>query len=188
MGTLTDELKQLMEREHITAGDLAARLKLKPKTVQPWVTTGKSHTEPLPLNQARVRQLLHPETQTPDLPALVPATSVPSTPPETRPKSATLPQFNVVWQGKTIRDPVQMDVELTTVETKVIDTPEFQRLRHIKELGTASLVFPGATHTRFEHSLGTLAVAQHMIEAINRNATPSIDQPPGRLPPIELAF
>ncbi|MGC1853291.1 MAG: hypothetical protein WA687_12715 [Solirubrobacterales bacterium] len=50
-------------------------------------------------------------------------------------------------------------------EIDVIDTPQFQRLRRIKQLGTSDFVFPGATHSRFEHSLGALAKAQQIIDA-----------------------
>jgi HD superfamily phosphohydrolase len=50
-------------------------------------------------------------------------------------------------------------------EIDVIDTPQFQRLRHIKQLGTSDFVFPGATHSRFEHSLGAIAKAQQIIDA-----------------------
>ena len=69
-----------------------------------------------------------------------------------------------------LRDPVHGDIELTREEIAVIDTPEFQRLRGIKQLGTAYLVFPGAVHTRFEHSIGTLHMAGRMLEAVNKNA------------------
>jgi HD superfamily phosphohydrolase len=69
---------------------------------------------------------------------------------------------------KTIRDPVHGDIELTDEEMRVIDTPEFQRLRGVRQLGTSNLVFPGAMHTRFEHSLGTCWLAKRMIEEINR--------------------
>ena len=68
-----------------------------------------------------------------------------------------------------LRDPVHGDIELTREEMRVVDTPEFQRLRGIKQLGTAYLVFPGAVHTRFDHSIGSLHVAQKMIEAANLN-------------------
>lgn len=70
---------------------------------------------------------------------------------------------------KTIRIAVSGDTLLNKLETEVIDTPEFQRLRHIKELGTTYLVYPTAVHTRFDHSLGTLAMAMEMVRAIREN-------------------
>lgn len=69
-----------------------------------------------------------------------------------------------------LRDPVHGDIELTREEMRVLDTPQFQRLRGIKQLGTAYLVFPGAMHTRFEHSVGTLHMTGRLITAVNRNA------------------
>ena len=68
-----------------------------------------------------------------------------------------------------VRDPVHGDVYLTHEELAVVDTPEMQRLRGIKQLGTANLVYPGAVHTRFDHSIGVLFTTQRMIEAINLN-------------------
>jgi len=76
----------------------------------------------------------------------------------------------------TLRDPVHGDVELTREEVAVIDTPEFQRLRGIKQLGTSSLVFPGATHTRFEHSIGTMYMADRLLTAMDRRAEREPDQ------------
>lgn len=69
-----------------------------------------------------------------------------------------------------LRDPVHGDIELTREELRLIDTPEFQRLRGVKQLGSASLVFPGATHSRFEHSIGTLHMTEQLVQAANRNA------------------
>ncbi len=54
---------------------------------------------------------------------------------------------------KLIRDAVHGDIEMSPLEVELMDTPEFQRMRGIKQLGTACLVFPSAVHTRFEHSL-----------------------------------
>ena len=68
-----------------------------------------------------------------------------------------------------VRDPVHGDVYLTHEELRLLDTREMQRLRGVKQLGSAYLVFPGAMHTRFDHSIGTLHLAQRMIEAINRS-------------------
>ncbi|MCC7013228.1 MAG: HD domain-containing protein [Planctomycetes bacterium] len=69
-----------------------------------------------------------------------------------------------------VRDPVHGDVYLTHEELSVLDTREMQRLRGIKQLGSADLVFPGARHSRFEHSIGTLHLSQQIIDAINRAA------------------
>lgn len=67
-----------------------------------------------------------------------------------------------------IRDPVHGDIELTEEEARVLDSREMQRLRGIKQLGTAYLVYPGCTHTRFDHSLGTLAAAERILQALRR--------------------
>jgi uncharacterized protein len=69
-----------------------------------------------------------------------------------------------------LRDPVHGDIELSRDELRLCDTPEFQRLRGIKQLGSASLVYPGAVHTRFEHSIGTLHVCEQLLDACNKNA------------------
>lgn len=68
-----------------------------------------------------------------------------------------------------LRDPVHGDVYLTHEELLVLDTPEMQRLRGVKQLGTAYLVYPGALHTRFDHSIGVLHETQKLVDAIHRN-------------------
>src|ERR1051325_9308474 len=67
---------------------------------------------------------------------------------------------------KLIRDAVHGDIEMSSLEVELIDTPEFQRLRGIKQLGTAYLVFPSAVHTRFEHSLGTSWMAHRILQTV----------------------
>jgi len=69
-----------------------------------------------------------------------------------------------------IRDTIHGDITLSREEMTVVDTPEFQRLRYIHQLGTSYLVFPGAHHTRFEHSLGTCWLTKRMIGQINKTA------------------
>ena len=69
----------------------------------------------------------------------------------------------------TVRDAVHGDITLTALEVEVIDTPEFQRLRGIKQLGAAYLVYPTALHTRFEHSIGSCHLAGRILEAVNAN-------------------
>jgi HD superfamily phosphohydrolase len=58
-----------------------------------------------------------------------------------------------------IRDPVHGYVKLDSLASELSETPQMQRLRWVKQLGLASLVYPGANHTRFEHSLGTYHLA-----------------------------
>ena len=68
---------------------------------------------------------------------------------------------------KTIRDPIHGDIKLDGLFLELIEAPEIQRLYHIKQLGFAHLVFPGAHHTRFEHSLGAYYVASRAAETLN---------------------
>lgn len=70
---------------------------------------------------------------------------------------------------KTIRIAVSGDVLLNKLETAIIDTRDFQRLRDIKQLGTTHYVYPTSQHTRFSHSLGTLFMAMEMVHAIREN-------------------
>src|SRR5262245_4458293 len=76
---------------------------------------------------------------------------------------------------KLIRDAVHGDMEMGPLEIELIDTPAFQRMRGIKQLGTANLVFPSATHTRFEHSLGTSWMAHRILRAVGRTQPVSPD-------------
>ena len=57
-------------------------------------------------------------------------------------------------KAKTINDPVHGYVQLPPTSVSIVDTPHFQRLRDLKQLGATYYVFPGASHNRFEHSLG----------------------------------
>jgi HD superfamily phosphohydrolase len=67
-----------------------------------------------------------------------------------------------------LRDPVHGDVPLTSEEMRILDTVEMQRLRHVRQLGAAYLVYPGAQHSRFEHSVGTAHLAGRIAEAVNQ--------------------
>jgi HD superfamily phosphohydrolase len=72
-----------------------------------------------------------------------------------------------------IRDPIHGDIEIGKLEAAVLDLPAVQRLRGIKQLGTAHLVYPGAVHTRFDHSLGACAAAHRIVSTL-RDAGESI--------------
>ena len=58
-----------------------------------------------------------------------------------------------------ITDPIHKNIKFTHVEKEIIDTDIFQRLRRIRQLAGAHLVYPGALHSRFEHSLGSMFLA-----------------------------
>ncbi|MHC1573622.1 MAG: HD domain-containing protein [Candidatus Syntropharchaeales archaeon] len=64
---------------------------------------------------------------------------------------------------KTIRDPLHGSIELDPLVLELLDTPEMQRLRRIRQLGFSHLVYPGANHTRFEHSLGVYHLAKRVL-------------------------
>lgn len=73
-----------------------------------------------------------------------------------------------------IRCPVHNLIEFGTDELEstlwqVIQTPTFQRLRRIRQLGFSEFVFPGATHTRFAHSLGVFHIARALMKIIERH-------------------
>lgn len=65
-----------------------------------------------------------------------------------------------------IIDPIYGRVNLSELEHMIINTPEMARLRRIQQLGLADLAFPGANHTRFEHSVGTMFIADKMARAL----------------------
>lgn len=63
-------------------------------------------------------------------------------------------------------DRVHEHVQLPPVVVRAIDTPEFQRLRGLKQLGASSFLYPGAVHTRFEHSIGVAHMARTFLNII----------------------
>ena len=66
---------------------------------------------------------------------------------------------------KVVLDPVHGYIELDDLVQDLLSTPQVQRLRRVKQLGFSNLVYPGANHTRFEHSLG----AMHLAFMLTRN-------------------
>ncbi|XP_076023304.1 deoxynucleoside triphosphate triphosphohydrolase SAMHD1-like isoform X2 [Genypterus blacodes] len=78
-----------------------------------------------------------------------------------------------LWQvgmqsNKVFNDPIHGHVELHPLLIRIMDTPQFQRLRHIKQLGGTYFVFPGASHNRFEHSIGVGHLAGELVKALNK--------------------
>lgn len=71
--------------------------------------------------------------------------------------------------GKLIVDSIHGGIHLTDREVEVIDTASFQRLRQLKQLAMAQMVYPTATHTRFAHSIGALGTMVRIIRAAEDN-------------------
>ncbi|MCJ8731126.1 hypothetical protein PDJAM_G00195600, partial [Pangasius djambal] len=73
----------------------------------------------------------------------------------------------ILSEHKVFNDPIHGHIELHPLLVRIIDTPQFQRLRNIKQLGGAYFVFPGASHNRFEHSIGVGYLAGCLVKALN---------------------
>ncbi|MCW7074555.1 MAG: HD domain-containing protein [Candidatus Methanospirare jalkutatii] len=68
---------------------------------------------------------------------------------------------------KVVRDPIHGYIRLNDLAIDILDTREMQRLRRIRQLGFSYLVYPGANHTRFEHSLGVFHLTSVLLEHLN---------------------
>lgn len=77
------------------------------------------------------------------------------------------PASESVTDSKIVHDPVHGSIRVDGFFLDILDRHEMQRLRGIKQLGSANLVFPGANHTRFEHCLGAYHLAGKMAESIS---------------------
>jgi hypothetical protein len=85
----------------------------------------------------------------------------------------------------TIRDPLWDTVRLDPVAVRILDSAAFQRLRYIRQLGLAYLVYPGATHTRFDHAVGVYHLAQRALAVLSEESRPgAIDEVERRLVPL----
>ncbi len=69
-----------------------------------------------------------------------------------------------------IRCPVHGFIQLDEWEWAIINEPAFQRLRRIRQLGFTDYIYPGAMHTRFEHSLGVMHIATRLYDALCKNS------------------
>ncbi|KAM4762883.1 deoxynucleoside triphosphate triphosphohydrolase SAMHD1 isoform 2-T3 [Cyanocitta cristata] len=75
---------------------------------------------------------------------------------------------------KVFNDPIHGHIEMHPLLVQIIDTPQFQRLRYIKQLGGTYFVFPGASHNRFEHSLGVGYLAGYLVRTL-KERQPELD-------------
>ena len=85
---------------------------------------------------------------------------------------ARLKRLSAGGRPKEVNDPIWGTLHIRPDEVLIIDSPLLQRLRRIKQLGVVHLVYPAATHSRFEHSLGVLHQVQRLISAVNERGLP----------------
>lgn len=71
--------------------------------------------------------------------------------------------------ARRVRDKLYGSIDISSLENKVMGHPYFQRLRRVKQTAFLSFAFPGAQHTRFEHSLGTMHLASRAWQKILAN-------------------
>ncbi|MEE8147074.1 MAG: HD domain-containing protein [Longimicrobiales bacterium] len=84
--------------------------------------------------------------------------------------------------ARVIRDPLWNSIRLDPTAVRIVDTAAFQRLRYIRQLGFAHLVYPGATHTRFDHVIGVY----HLAVTALRHLREQEDVPPEAWEGVEL--
>ncbi|KAF8994577.1 hypothetical protein BDQ17DRAFT_1251557 [Cyathus striatus] len=73
-----------------------------------------------------------------------------------------------ITRGRSIKDPIHDYIPLSPLMSKFIDTKQFQRLRDVKQLGTSCYVWPGASHNRFEHSIGVAYLSRLMASHLKQ--------------------
>src|ERR1700693_4334321 len=88
-----------------------------------------------------------------------------------------------------LRDPLWNNIRVDELTLRLVDTEIFQRLRNVRQLGLAYLVYPGATHTRVEHALGAYHLARRTLGLLDAGGVldaalaGSWARPPGMGPP-----
>jgi len=90
----------------------------------------------------------------------------------------------VVKNTHEIRDPIHNFIRLDSNERKILDSRPFQRLRYIHQLGLTYLLYPSATHRRFEHSLGVMELASRVYDVITNPANIYHDTIIDEVPPL----
>ena len=75
-----------------------------------------------------------------------------------------------------IRDPIWNNIRVDALALELVDTPVFQRLRYVRQLGLTYLVYPGATHTRFEHALGAYHLCRVAIGLLRERGIADVSE------------
>ena len=84
--------------------------------------------------------------------------------------------FFMTARSYEIRDPIHGFIVLSQQEVNLINTRAFQRLRRIRQLAMAFLVYPGTLHTRFDHSIGVMHIAGRICDRLKRTSMQSANR------------
>jgi HD superfamily phosphohydrolase len=85
-------------------------------------------------------------------------------------------QPTIIFKYSTIHDFLYGDINISNIAFNIINSPKFQRLKNIKQLEACSYIFPSATHSRFEHSIGTYHLTNKILTCIVQNNSQSVLQ------------
>lgn len=100
---------------------------------------------------------------------------------------AAEPLFANRRHTKTIYDNVHHNIHIDPLCLSFVDTEQFQRLRDIKQLGLCYMVYPGAMHSRFEHSLGVYWLSSKAIECLQQYQRSELDIDRSDIMTVKLA-
>ncbi|KAG0566021.1 hypothetical protein M758_7G030500 [Ceratodon purpureus] len=89
--------------------------------------------------------------------------------------------------NKLFHDNVHRNVYIDSLSMKFVDSEQFQRLRDVKQLGLCHYVYPGAMHSRFEHSLGVYHVAGEVMDYLKRSQGDELELEPADFRTVKLA-
>lgn len=81
-----------------------------------------------------------------------------------------IPYLNLIKNTTVFKDVIHNSIKVSDIAKAIIDTPIFQRLRNLHQLGCSHYVFPNSNGTRFEHSLGTYHLAKTLLTNLNTNS------------------
>src|SRR3954453_10594802 len=79
-------------------------------------------------------------------------------------RTGSFPEF----RPKQVNEPIWGTIELLPWEVALLDTPLLQRMRGVRQLGLAQLVFPGASHGRLEHIIGVVGAVEQCVQSLSR--------------------
>lgn len=184
----------------MTVVQLGELLGMSQKSLQPWFTNGKSHYLPSTSTVRRIIARLErkeeglPSTNLDLFNGMTSGTEFDGRPEEQSVTTSLLPsdfstdnthsstvEMPAFKDSQHFQDEVYGEIFLSPMEKDLIDTPEFQRLFRISQLGFINLVYQCANHNRGQHSIGVCETAKRLVEHLNKNSKETSNDQQARL-------